>query len=134
MDKGNKVIQNIASGIWCQNRNKFIYLNKSSLWWDSDMGNMLIKKLLFIQHHRKDWGALILADERFVKDSPRYCKGEKLGNCTETIKAWQICSTFFAINYLAFSHPLSTWGFCYPHSLKTGGTHNNKYQSENKQF
>ncbi|XP_060076012.1 Fanconi anemia group J protein homolog [Ylistrum balloti] len=25
--------------------------------------------------HRKDWGALILADERFVRDSPRYCKG-----------------------------------------------------------
>ncbi|XP_069135470.1 Fanconi anemia group J protein homolog [Argopecten irradians] len=25
--------------------------------------------------HRKDWGALILADERFVRDSLRYCKG-----------------------------------------------------------
>ncbi|XP_021366020.1 Fanconi anemia group J protein homolog [Mizuhopecten yessoensis] len=44
-------------------------------WYEIQAFRALNQALGRCLRHRKDWGALILADERFVRDGPRYCKG-----------------------------------------------------------
>ncbi|KAK3101069.1 hypothetical protein FSP39_000727 [Pinctada imbricata] len=50
-------------------------LLSGSEWYEIQAFRALNQALGRCIRHRKDWGALILVDERFVKNSAKYCKG-----------------------------------------------------------
>ena len=67
-----------------------------------------IDEMPIVYFFRKDWGALIIVDDRFVRNKEKYCKSKSAFCICENKDADQLRSNYAADQHLCFRNIDST--------------------------